>query len=396
VLLAHKIALDPNNAQATHLARAAGTARFAYNWGLAEWTKQYQRHLADPAVPAPSEGAIGRRLNAIKRAEFPWMLSVTKNAPQMAIRQLGNAFRNFFAKRAKFPSFRKKGNRDRFSITNDKFKVEGKRIRIPVLGWVKMREALRFPGKIMSATVSRYCDRWYVSISVEVAPPDPHVGTENQGAVGVDLGLISLATLSNGEIITGPKAHKKLLSRLQRADRNLSRKQKDSANREKARKRLAKVHKRIWDLRNDAHHRFSTSLCRRFSIIGLENLNVGGMIKNRTLARAIADAGWYSLRMQIEYKAARHGGLVHIASRCFPSSKICSSCGDKRQTLPLSVREWCCDSCGEHHYRDVNAAKNLKNLAVSSTVTACGEEGAGRKMFPVKPSSMKQEISSES
>lgn len=396
MLLAHKIALNPNNVQATHLARAAGIARFAYNWGLAEWTKQYQAHVADTAIPAPSEGAIGRRLNAIKRTEFPWMLTVTKNAPQMAIRQLGTAFKNFFAKRAKFPTFRKKGNTDRFSITNDKFKVEGKKIRIPVLGWVRMRESVRFNGKIMSATVSRYSNRWYVSILVEIVPRDSTGSAENQGAVGVDLGITALATLSTGEVIAGPRSLKRSLSKLQRADRNLSRKQKGSANREKARRKLAKVHARICNLRNEAHHCLSTSLCRRFSLIGLENLNVRGLVKNRSLSRAISDAGWYALRMQIEYKAAMHGGMVHIASRFFASSKICSNCGEKRKSLSLSIREWTCENCGEKHDRDINAAKNLRNLAVGSTVSVCGEKGSGLKNFQVKPVSMKQEISNKS
>jgi putative transposase len=136
MLIAHKIELAPNKVQATHLSRASGTARFAYNWALAEWTRQYRAHEADPTIAAPTEAAIGRRLNAIKRREFPWMLTVTKNAPQMAIRQLGAAFKNFFAKRAGFPVFRKKGVRDRFSITNDKFRLDGMRIRIPSLaGW---------------------------------------------------------------------------------------------------------------------------------------------------------------------------------------------------------------------------------------------------------------------
>ena len=160
MIIAHKIALDPNNAQATYLARAAGTARFAYNWALAEWQRQYEAWKADNSRPKPSQALLRRQLNAIKREQFPWMLEVTKNAPQMAIIQLGEAFKNFFAGRAKSPKFRKKGVHDRFTLTNDQFNVDGCRIRIPNLGWVRMRESLRFAGKIMSATKSRRGSPW--------------------------------------------------------------------------------------------------------------------------------------------------------------------------------------------------------------------------------------------
>jgi putative transposase len=136
MLIAHRIALDPNNEQATYFARAAGTARFAYNWALAEWKRQYEAAKVDPALPKPSQAALRRQLNAIKREQFPWMLEVTKNAPQMAIIQLGQAFQNFFAGRARHPQFRKKGVHDRFTLTNDQFSIDGCRIRIPNLGWV--------------------------------------------------------------------------------------------------------------------------------------------------------------------------------------------------------------------------------------------------------------------
>jgi len=174
MLIAHRVALDPNNTQATYFARAAGTARFAYNWALAEWQRQYEAWKADNALPKPSQMALRRQLNALKREQFPWMLEVTKNAPQMAIIQLGQAFQNFFAGRARYPKFRKKGVHDRFSLTNDQFSVDGSRIRIPNLGWVRMRESLRLSGKIMSATISRVADRWFASITVDV-PDSSHL-----------------------------------------------------------------------------------------------------------------------------------------------------------------------------------------------------------------------------
>lgn len=394
MLMAHKIALDLNNAQATYMARAAGTARFAYNWALAEWQRQYEAWKADNTQTKPSQMALRRQLNAIKRERFPWMLEVTKCAPQLAIMQLGDAFKNFFAGRARYPQARKKGLHDRFSLSNDQFDIDASRIRIPNLGWVRMRETLRFTGKIMSATVSRVADRWFVSICVDT-PDSSHLPqAKNQGAVGVDLGVSALATLSTGEASPGPKAHKALLGRLRRLSRSLSRKQRGSANRRKAKAVLAKLHARIAAIRSDALHKLTSDLTRRFHTIGVEDLNVKGMVKNRRLARSIADMGFFELRRQLQYKVAMRGGLVVVADRFYPSSKTCSACGYQLEVLPLSVREWTCPGCATHHDRDVNAAVNLKNMAVSSTVSACGEEGSGRsRKTAVKPASVKQEVS---
>jgi len=397
MMLAHHIALDPNNVQATYLSRAAGTARFAYNWALAEWKRQYDAWKLDNTQPKPSQHLLRRQLNAIKREQFPWMLEVTKNAPQMAIIQLGQAFQNFFAKRARYPQFRRKGVHDRFSLTNDQFFVDGKRIRIPNLGWVRMRESLRFTGKILSATVSRVADGWFVSIAVETQDNSHLPKAENQGAVGVDLGVSALATLSTGEKIEGQKPHKALLNRLRRLSRSLSRKQKGSRNRHKAKVRLSKHHAKIAYIRSDALHKLTTDLTRRFHTIGIEDLNVRGMVKNRRLARSIADMGFSECRRQLEYKADMRGGNIVVADRWFASSKTCSDCGHKLDELSLSVRQWTCPACGAAHDRDVNAAQNLKNLAVSSTVSACGEESAGLgRKTQVKLASVKQEVSSKS
>jgi len=394
MFISHKIALDPNNKQATYFAKAVGVARFAYNWALDQWGKQYQTWKSGDSVSKPSESALRKQLNAIKREQFPWMLEVTKNAPQMAIIQLGSAFKNYFEGRAGYPTFRKKGVYDRFSLTNDQFNINGSRIRIPNLGLVRMRETLRFPGKILSATISREADRWFVSITVETQDLSHLPKAENQGAVGVDLGVSALATLSTGEPpIPGPKAHTALLKRLRRLSRSLSRKEKGSQSRKKAKIRLSRLHARISHIRNDALHKLTSDLTRRFHTIGIEDLNVSGMMRNRHLARSIADMSFFECRRQLSYKAEMRGGLVVVADRWFASSKICSVCDQKRESLPLSVRQWTCAGCGRHHDRDLNAAINLENYAVSSTVSACGEEGSGRRRkMAVKPASMKQEV----
>ena len=396
MLIAHKIALRPNNKQANYFARASGTARFAYNWALAEWQRQYSLAKTDTTQPKPSQQALRRQLNAIKREQFPWMLEVTKNAPQMAIIQLGQAFRNFFAGRARYPKYRKKGVHDRFTLSNDQFSINGSRIRIPNLGWVRMREPLRFTGKIMSATVSRVADRWFVSVTVDTQDLSHLPKAENQGAAGVDLGVFALATLSTGETVLGPKPHKALVGRLRRLSRSLSRKSKGSANRKKAKAKLARLHARIGHVREDALHQLTSDLTRRFHTIGVEDLNVRGMMKNRHLARSVGDMGFFEFRRQLAYKAELRGGALVIADRWFPSSKTCSCCGAVKNQLDLSERIYRCDDCGWTEDRDLNAAINLKNLAVSSTVSACGEEGSGPdRKTRTKPASMKQEVSFE-
>ena len=367
MIAGQRIRLDPNNVQATCLSKAAGVARFSYNWALEEWQRQYDACKADPTLSKPSEAALRRQLNAIKRNDFPWMLEVTKNAPQMAIMQLGQAFENFFAKHASYPTFRKKGRDDRFTITNDQFRVEEMRIRIPKLGWVRMRESLRFTGHILAATISLHAGRWYASINVDTSDDPPLPQAENQGTVGVDLGITALATLSTGEKVTGPKALHTLLGKVRRLGRSLSRKKKCSCNWTKAKQKLARLHARIANLRSESLHQLTTDLTRRFHTIVIEDLNVKGMLKNRCLARAIADMGFYEFRRQLTYKAQWCGGSVVLADRWYPSSKLCSSCGCRLETLELGVRQWVCPGCQKLHDRDVNAAINLRNLAVSST-----------------------------
>ena len=396
MIISHNIRLNPNNKQATYLAKAAGTARFAYNWALAEWQTQYAAWKDDNSQPKPNQMSLRRQLNAVKREQFPWMLEVTKNAPQMAIIQLGAAFKNFFAGRTQYPQFKKKGkSRDSFTLTNDQFAIDACRIRIPNLGLVRMRETLRFSGKILSATISRTADQWFASITVDTQDHNHLPPAENQGTVGVDLGVSALATLSTGEKVTGAKPHKALLSRLQRLSRSLSRKVKGSANRHKAKQKLAKLHAQIANIRKDCLHQLTTDLTRRFHTIGIEDLNVSGMVKNRHLSRAISDMGFFEFRRQLEYKAEMRGSVVVVADRFFASSKTCSAsgCGHKVDNLPLSIRQWTCPVCGAVHDRDVNAAKNLQEYAVSYTVSACGGEGAGSRCKPkAKPAPVKQEF----
>ena len=385
MLIAHKIALKPNNKQKTYFAKASGVARFAYNWALAEWKRRCE------AGEKPSEAMLRRELNAIKREKFPWMLEVTKNAPQMAIMQLGVAFKNFFQKHAKYPQFRKKNIHDRFTLTNDQFSINGEQIRIPNLGWVRMRESLRFAGKIISATISRTASKWFVSITVETQKPIV-MASEKQAVIGVDLGVSDFATLSNSEVITGPKPHRALINRLKRLSKNLSRKSKGSNNRYKAKIKLAELHAKIANIRRDAIHKLTTSLTQQYQLIAIEDLNVKGMIRNRKLSRSIADMGFHEFRRQLEYKAVMTDSQIAVANRWFASSKTCSTCDVRVNELSLSVRHWTCLSCQVNHQRDINAAINLEKWAVSSTVTACGASSDGAAANAVvSHGAMKQE-----
>ncbi len=389
-ILAHKIRLRPNRKQQERLAQAAGVARFAYNWGLSEWERQYQLSLVDPGVPRPDWMSLNRRLNAIKRDEFPWMLEVTKCAPERALMELGRGYRNFFAKRARRPRYHKKGVHDSFYLHRNALKIKGEKLWVPKLGWIRMYEPLRFNGRITSATVSRQADCWFVSVAVEM--PRPEIAPRPHAVVGVDLGCKDLATLSTGEKIAGPKPHKALLARQRRLQRSLSRKQKGSHNRAKARLKLARHHMRVANIRRDALHKLTTRLTREFTIIGIEDLNISGMSKNHALARSILDQSFGEFRRQLEYKAARSGVTIVAADRFFPSSKRCSRCLFVLQTLPLAARSWACPSCGAAHDRDINAAKNLEQLAAWSAATACGEAGSGDNFVVAKPASAKQEV----
>ncbi len=392
MLMGHRVALDLTDRQRTYCARASGTARFAYNWALAEWQRRHKARLADPTLPAPSDVRLRRDLNALKRADFPWMFEVTKCAAQEAIIDLGAAFRAFFEGRGRHPRFKKRGVHDSFCAANEAgtFRTDGRRLRLPVIGWVRMREAVRFTGTLKRVTVAREADRWFASILVEMADPAPL--DLPRRSVGVDLGVATLATLSDGTTIAGPKAHKALLGRLRRTNRSLSRKRKGSANRRKARARLGRLHARIANIRRDATHQVTTMLARTFSRIGIEDLHVRGMARNRSLARSVMDGGFGEFRRQLIYKARMTGATIVVADRWYPSSKTCSCCGSVKAGLALSQRLYACDTCGHAVDRDLNAAINLERLAASFAVTACGEERSGvARKRRVKRASTKQE-----
>jgi putative transposase len=402
MLKVHKIALDINNVQATHLTRCAGTARFAYNWALSRWTEQYKAHLANPALPKPSQQSLRRELNAIKREQFPWMLEVSKCVVQEAIIDLGRAYANFFARRAAAPIFHKRGVRDSFRISSGFFKLDGKRIRLPHVGWLRLREELRFPGaKPLSVTISRRAARWYASVTCEVEEmPAPLRAPAKLKVVGIDVGLRAFCD-SYASFYELPRAYRRAEAKLRRLQQSLSGKQKGSANYRKQKQALAKTHAKVADIRSDFLHKLTTNLVRDNDIIVIEDLNVKGMIKNHHLAKSISDAAFGEFRRQITYKCSESHKTLIVADRFFASSKLCSTCGAKTKHLPLCVRSWKCSVCGSEHDRDLNAAINLKHYAADSLpVPACGEffasDAVTCKSSLHQAASVKQELSIKS
>jgi putative transposase len=372
--LAHRIELDPTHVQANYFARACGVARFTWNWALAKWNELYA------AGKKPSAKKLKKLFNEIKATEFPWILETHKDANQQVFAHLGAAFKRFFKKLGDYPVFKRWGQHDSCYVSNDKFEVDGENVRLPIIGWIRMHEALRFDGKIMSGTISREAGRWF--LSVQVKTPVIRVATGDK-TVGVDLGISALATLSTGEVIEGPKPLGKALQELRRLNKSLARKVKGSSNWHKAAQKLARLYARIAAIRNDFLHKLTTRLCRENATVVIEDLCMAFMLKNGYLSRAASDMGLGEFKRMMKYKAPMFGTLLIIADRFFASTKTCSNCGSKRD-VPLSERTYRCENpqCGLVLPRDHNAAINLEHLShgyprLAGLPQTCGQDGAG-------------------
>jgi putative transposase len=367
MIKAHKIRLNPSPEQELYFRKAAGTARFVYNWGLAEW----RRHKA--AHPGHAHGvmAIKKDFNALKGQQYPWVYEVAKDVAEGAFTNLSAALKNHFESkngkrkgaRVGFPRYKvKKDNRQSFHLNNDKFRVSDHSLYVPKLGWVNMAEALRFEGKIMGAVVSKAAGRWYVSISVEMDRPETTIFP--RASAGLDLGLKRLVVLSDGTQYENQVLLRSELTHLKRLSRRLSRRQKGSKRWWRAKDQLARFHERIADRRADHLHKLTTELASTYAVMGMEDLNVAGMLRNHHLALSLADASFGEIRRQLQYKSVWLGGRVVRIDRFYPSSQLCSVCGVKYPGLGLKDREWTCQKCGTHHDRDVNAARNIHTEAL--------------------------------
>jgi len=374
---AYRYELDPNNVQKTALLQHAGVARFTYNWGLDQRIKLYKDNQGNDRFTDPMKQH--KLLTSLKKTQFPWMYECSKCAPQEALRDLGRAFQNFYrglkeGKRVGFPRFKSKGMNDSFRLYGT-IQFEGRMIQLPKIGKIRIKEKRKryCKGRILSVTVRRRANRWFVSITVE-EESTKDLKSIISYAVGVDLGVKNLATRSDGTTFQNPRALGRRIKKLRKLSKSLSRKKKGSKNRERAKLRLTKMHLKIFNVRQDTLHKLTTYLTKSHSKIVIENLGVSGMMKNRRLARAIADIGMYEFRRQLEYKCQWYGSKLEVVPRTFPSSKKCSGCGHKKKELSLSEREYECEECGLKINRDLNAALNLVTVSLPETLTACGED----------------------
>lgn len=366
MIKAHKIRLHPMPEQAVYFAKAAGVARFVWNWALAEWNRQFE------AGEKPTALKLKKQFNAIRREQFPWTWEVTKNASDQPFLDLGKAWTAFFeglkeGKKVGKPKFKsKKRSKPSFYLANDQLELGDHRVWIPKLGWVNLAENLRLRGKITGARVTKTADWWFLSVTVEL--PDEPVDKRTP-AIGIDVGLNRLATLSTGEEYENQAFLKTSLKKLRQANKRLHRRKPDSKNREKARRQVARLHYRITCQRDDVLHKMTTQIAGCYGIVGVEDLHLKGLLKNRRLSRSFSDAALGKLSMLLTSKVEQHGGQVIKVDRFFPSSKTCHACGWKWEAMELSDRLFLCqnEACAYYQFaqdRDQNAAHNLLREAL--------------------------------
>lgn len=386
------IKLDPTCKQEAFFRQCVGTARFSFNWALKAWRDKHEAKLK------VSEGDLRKELNAVKSEQFPWMLDVPKSVVQQAVKNLGAAYQNFFdscsgkrkGPKVAPPDFKSK-HKSKQSARLDNgpgtFSFEGKRVKLSKVGIVKTHEALRFDGRPLSAIVSFVRGSWWLSVQVEL--PDLPATPSGHPSVGIDLGIKTALVLSDGNTFNSPRPLKAALERLKRLGRYVSRKVKGSNNRKKAAQRLGRQHWKVVQVRKDWTHKTTTAIAKQYGMVGLEDLNVKGMMANHCLARAISDVGFFEIRRQLEYKAEK----VVVINRWLPTSKTCSNCGGKKDVLPLAARTFHCTACGFEIDRDLNAACNI-HTASCAVINACGDGSSGpeaRKRLRTKLPSVKQE-----
>lgn len=385
--LSHKVEIIVNNKQKTHFRKAFGCARLAYNWGLAEWQKAYK------SGEKKSHLDLKKEFNALKATQFPFVYEVSKYATQQPFLNLNAAFQKFFRDLKQgivsYPRFkRKRDNYGSYYIGGDqvllaKINKGSKKLKtitqnslahylkIPNLGYVKLSEPLRFNGKINSVTISQQADKFYASFNLSIQPENYPTQPKTKLGLGIDVGLNYFVSLSNGLEVKAPKPLAKLARKLIKQSRQLNRKQhpktkgdrtKKSANYLKASLKLAKLHRRIAHIRTDFLHKLTSTLVKHGDYFCLEDLNVKGMLKNRRLAKSLADVSFYEFRRILEYKAKYHDKQIIFADRFYPSSKTCSQCGTIKKELALSERTYNCEHCHTILDRDYNAALNLSHL----------------------------------
>jgi len=365
---AYRFRFYPTPEQEQNLAKTFGCARFAYNYMLRlrtdAWFNEQKR------VGYHDTSALLTDLK--KQSETIWLNEVSSVPVQQSLRHLQTAFGNFFAKRTKYPTFKSKHDKQAAEYTSSAFKWDGKALKLAKMDEplnIRWSRTLTKAAKLTTATVSKDASgRYFVSMlcddTVQAKP-------EVTGKIGIDLGLTHFAILSSGEKIAAPNAFRKNEAKLAKLQRRLAKKQKGSANRFKAKLKVARLHAKTADARRDFLHKLSTRLVNENQVIAIETLAVSNMQKNHCLAKSISDAGWSEFVRHLEYKSLWYGRTLVGIDRWYPSSKRCSDCGYTVPKMPLKVREWVCPECGSIHDRDINAARNVLTAGLAGLV--CGE-----------------------
>ena len=339
-------------------------ARLKRGLGLTKQILDNNKANPDDKIKFPTAIDLHKWLVALVKPRYPWYYEVSKCAPQYALRQLREAWDRCFKKVSGVPRFKKKGRKDSFTL-DGAIRVEHFKVKVPVIGWLKTYERLPQGAVPKSVTISRHADRWFISFKVEV---EFTVTPKAVECVGVDLGINALATLSTQQKFNSAKSYNRYEKKLARLQYLLRHQVVGSSNYKKAHSKIARLHRKIANIRSDTLHKLTTYISKNHAVIGLEDLNVSGLMKNRKLAKAIGDMGFYEFRRQMEYKCQLYGSKLVFVDRFYPSSKTCSNCGHIKKLLSLSERVF---ECG----RDLNASINLEK-AVSLIVSACGLDNA--------------------
>jgi putative transposase len=376
----------PTPEQENLLRRTLGCVRLVYNKALAARTSGWYERKERISYKQTSSMLTGWK----KIEELDFLNDVSCVPLQQGLRHLQAAFTNFFAGRAKYPNFKKKRNGGSAEFTKSAFKFKDGQVYLAKCSEpLPIRWSRQLPKGCEPSTITVKLDpsgRWFVSLRINDRTQKKLKPTAKQ--VGIDLGISSLFSTSDGEKVTNPKHFNKLYKKLRLAQKSLSRKIKGSKNREKARVKVAQIQGRLVDSRRDHTHKLTTQLIRENQTIVVEDLAIKNMVKNHKLALAISDANWGELVRQLDYKAEWYGRELIKIDRWFPSSKRCSNCGHIAETMPLNIREWDCPECNTHHDRDLNASLNI--LAAGLAVSVCGATVRAEQSKSVKPGARKQ------
>ncbi len=367
--------LDPSKNQCIQFAQYAGSARYIFNYGLSSIKKALEEKNKIPTYTD-----IANKLPRLKKAtETAWLKTIHSQVLQQSLKDLDSGMKSFYRRlKAKqtpgFPRFKCKGIKDSFRFPQY-IKCENSKVYLPKIGWVKYRNSRPLEGMIKQATVKRHGIHWNIHIVCEIAQEISEKAIDSAKIVGIDVGLLNFAYLSNGIVIENPTFLKKDLRRLQHAQKKHSRKKRGSKNRKKSALKLNKLHERIANKRRDFLHKVSTDIVENQDVIIVEDLNIKGMVQNRHLSRSLSDAGLGEFMFFLKYKTGWQGKKYVQIDRFVPTSKRCSSCENK-QDMPLRIRRYKCNACGINLDRDYNAALNIRAAGLA-ILKACGELSNG-------------------